>query len=161
MTHDWLRQDLIFTQSGVRSPGRYCESARLPTIPSTPDVRATSKSAIAVALDVLREEDVRRVDDGLAQRFLANAQLGGEQVPALELHEVERDERHRVLGGDAPRVGLPPDVDALLQTLEGRAAVGVEHDELAVDDRLTCTDARPDRLRLRVARRSRHRRAGR
>ena len=33
----------------------------------------------AVALDVLGEEDVRRVDDRLAQRLLANAQLGGEQ----------------------------------------------------------------------------------
>ncbi len=46
ITQDWLRQDLIFTQSGVRNPGRYCESARLPTIPSTPERRATSNSAM-------------------------------------------------------------------------------------------------------------------
>ena len=116
-----------------------------------PELAGDLEERCPVALDVLREEDVRRVDDGFAQRLLANAQLGAEQVAAVELEQVECDEGHRMLGRDAAHIGLATDPDALLHALERRPAVGVEDDELAVDDRLACADPGPDRLGLRVA----------
>ena len=118
-----------------------------------PDLRATSKSDCAVALDVRGEEDVRRVDDGFAQRLLANAQLGAEQVAAVELEQVEGDERDGMLGRDAAHIDVARDIDALLHALERGLAFGVEDHQLSVDDRLAGVDAGPDRLGLRVMRR--------
>ena len=104
-----------------------------------------------VALDVLREEDVRRVDDGFAQCLLADAELGAEEVAAVKLEEVERHEGHRVLRRHAADIGLTADPDALLDALERGTAVGIEDDQLAVDDRLTCANPGSDRLCLGVA----------
>ncbi len=120
-------------------------------MPSTPELAGDLEERRAVTLDVLREEDVWRIDDGFAKRLLANSQLGAEQVAALELEQVECDEGHRVLGGGAAHIGIAHNVDSLLHALERRPAVGAEDDELAVDERLTSADPRPDRLGLRVA----------
>ena len=142
MTHDWLRQDLIFTHSGVRTPGRYSESARLATMPSMPDLRATSKSAIPSRSTCSANRMCGKSTMVSRNVFLRMRSSVDEQVPPFELHEVEGDERDGVLGGEAPCVALPRNVDALLQTLERRPAFGVEDRQLAVNDGLSRLDPR-------------------
>src|ERR1700733_5954446 len=100
---------------------------------------------------MLREENVRRVDDGFAQGFLANAQLGAEQVAALQLEQVESDERDWMFGGHAADIGLTTDTDALLHALERRPAIGVENHELTVDDGLSGVNPGPNCLGFRVS----------
>ena len=100
---------------------------------------------------MLCEEDVRRVDDGFAQRLLANTQFGAEQVAPLQLEQVESDECHRVFGGRPTDIGLATDADALLHAFERWPAIGIENHELAVDDGLAGMNPGSDRLSLRVS----------
>ena len=135
MTKSPVRSALILSQLSLR-PAAIRRVGLLGDDPLEAERAHLLEERFALALDVVEGADRAELRERRRQQRLSRDERQRPQVEVLECQQIERVERRRQLDRGAPNLEGRRQAAALLQPREARLAVGVEHDDFAVDDAL-------------------------